>query len=376
MLVREIDTRIRRDVRRFVDFPFRLYRTSRLWSPPLRSGVRRALDPRRHPFYKHSEAAFFLAERGGRVVARVAALENRRYNDYTGKPAALFNWFDAEDDVEAARGVLDAAAAWARSRGLTILLGPKGMLRTDCPGILIEGFDHEAALGMTYNYDYYPGLLAAAGFVKEIDYLSGFLAEGYRLPERLAVLVDKIRERTGLRVHTFRSKRELRRWIPSLQKINNASFGHVWGFYPIDEDEARESGRQLLQIADPKLLNVVMKDGEIAGFLFVFRDISAALRTARGRLWPFGWIPIGWALKTSRRMSGNGVGLLPKYQGKGATALLYAEITKTLTAAKAVHCDIALALETNVKSLADMNAIGTTWYKRHRVYRRELTLER
>ncbi|MCX6561045.1 MAG: hypothetical protein NTZ26_11120 [Candidatus Aminicenantes bacterium] len=373
--VREIDTENRRDVRRFVDFPFELYHDSRLWSPPLRGDVRRALDRRRYPFYKRSEAAFFLAERDGRTRARIAVLLNRRYNDYTGKPAALFNWFDAEDDAEAARAVIDAAAAWARARGLTTLYGPKGMLRTDCPGILVEGFEYEAALGMTYNYDYYPRLLEGAGLVKEIDYLSGYLSQGYRLPDRLAALVDKIRERTGLRVHTFRSKRELKRWIPALQKINNEAFGHVWGFYPIDADEARTVGRQLLQVADPKLLNVVMKGDEIAGFLFVFRDISAALRATRGRIWPFGWIRIGWALKTSRRMSGNGVGLLPKFQGKGATALLYAEITRTLTAAKAVHCDIALALETNVKSLADMNAIGTTWSKRHRVYRRDLSPE-
>jgi GNAT superfamily N-acetyltransferase len=373
---REIDTGNQRDVRRFVDFPFDLYRTSRLWSPPLRGGVRRVLDRTRHSFYRHSEAAFFVAEDGGRVKARVAVLENRRYNAYTGKPAALFNWFDAENDVEAARAVLGAAAAWAKARGLTVLVGPKGMLRTDCPGILVEGFEHEAALGMNYNYDYYPRLLEAAGFVKEIDYLSGYLAKGYGLPARMAGLVEKIRERSGLRVHTFRSKRELKRWIPALQEINNVSFGHVWGFYPIDADEARESGRQLLQVADPKLLSVVLKGDEIAGFMFVFRDVSAALRKTRGRLWPFGWVRILWSLKTSRRLSGNGIGLLPRYQGKGATSLLYAEMSRTLTAVKAVHCDVALALETNVKSLADMNAIGTDWYKRHRVYRRALVPER
>jgi GNAT superfamily N-acetyltransferase len=372
IVLRTVDGESRRDVRRFVDFPFRLYRDCRLWSPPLRAGVRRALDRGRHPFYKHSEAAFFLAERDGRTVARVAALENRRYNAYAGKKAAFFNWFEAEDDAEAAGAVLGAAASWARARGLDVLLGPKGMLRTDCPGILVEGFQHEAALGMTYNFDYYPRLLEGAGFVKEIDYLSGFLSRGYRLPERMAALVERVRERSGLRVRTFRGKRELRRFVPALQRINNESFGHVWGFYPIDPDEARESGRQLLQIADPRLLKVVMKGDEIAGFLFVFRDVSAALRAVRGRLWPFGWMRVYGSLKTTRRMSGNGVGLLPKYQGKGATVLLYAEITDTLTRARAVHCDIALALETNVKSLADMNALGVTWHKRHRVYRRDL----
>ena len=371
--VREIDTRNRADLRRFVLFPYDLYKDSDKWSPPLVSAVKRTLDRRNFPYYRHSDAAFFLAEAAGRTRARIAVLMNRRYNAYSGKRAALFTDFDSVDDPDAASGVLDAAADWARARGLDVLYGPKGFLRTDCPGLLVEGFEHEAALGMTYNFDYYPRLIEAAGFVKEIDYLSGYLSQGYRLPERIAALAERVGGRSGLRVHTFRSKRELKRWIPALHAINNEAFGRVWGFYPIDADEARAIGRQLLQVADPRLLKVVMKGDEIAGFLFVFRDISSALRRARGRLFPFGWLPVLWAMKTSRRMSGNGVGLLPKYQGKGATTLLYAEITKTLLAARTIHCDIALAMESNVKSLADMNAMGVTWYKRHRVYRRDLS---
>ncbi len=374
--VREIDTRNRKDVRRFVGFPFELYANSDKWSPPLVSAAKRVLDRRRFPFYRHSDAAFFLAEANGRTRARIAVLENRRYNDYTGKKAAFFTMFDAVDDATAAGGVLDAAADWARNRGLDVLCGPKGFLRADCPGILVEGFEHEAALGMTYNFDYYPRLVESAGFEKEIDYLSGYLTQGFRLPERVARLVDTIKERYGFTVRTFRSKRELRSLIPALQRINNEAFTHVWGYYPIDEDEARMTGRQLLQVADPRLIKAVMKGDEIAGFLFVFRDISAALRRTRGRLFPLGWLPVWRALKTSRRMSGNGVGLLPKFQGKGATALLYAEITETLTSARAVHCDIALALETNVKSLADMNALGVVWHKRHRVYRKTLSSDR
>lgn len=375
-IIREIDTADRRDVGRFVGFPFDLYAADDKWSPPLRSGVRLTLDRRRHPFYRHSEAAFFMAEENGRTRARIAVLENRRYNEFNRTRAAFFTYFDSADDVEAARGILDAAAAWAARRGLNVLYGPKGFLRSDAPGTLVEGFEYEAALGMPYNYDYYPRLIEAAGFEKEIDYLSGYLSgqltRGFSLPGRMAGLVDRIRERSGFEVKTFRSKRQLRRFIPALQRINNEAFGGVWGFYPIDEAEARMIGRQLMTIADPRLIKVVMKDGEIAGFVFVFPDISSALRRVRGRLWPLGWIPVLHALRTTKRLSGNGVGLLPQYQGKGASTLLYAEIASTLKAAGAVHCDAAQAMETNVKSLGDMNMLGVVWSKRHRVYRRKL----
>jgi hypothetical protein len=371
--IREIETASRRDVRRFVDFQFDLYARSDRWSPPLRSAVRQSMDRRRFPFYRRSAAAFFLAERDGKVRARVAVLDNRPYNEHQAGQTAFFTLFDAADDEEAVRGILDAAGDWAARRGLTALVGPKGFLRSDAPGILVEGFDHEAALGMPYNYDYYPRLLEAAGFEKEVDYLSGYLSEGYRLPERLARITGRVRERSGLEVRALRRKRELRRWIPALQRVNNEAFTGVWGYYPIDEAEARLVGRRLLAIADPRLIKIVTKGDEIAGFLFIFPDVSAALRRTGGRLWPRGWFTVWRSLKTTRRFSGNGVGLLPQFQGSGASALLYAEITATLTGAGAIHCDIAQALESNVKSIADMDALGVVWHKRHRVYRRAVT---
>jgi hypothetical protein len=372
MKIRRVDVRNSRDVRRFIDFPFRLYARDGHWSPPLRSGVRRSMNPRSHPFYAHSAAAFFLAEGDGRTLARVAVLDNSRYNGHTGRNAAFFTYFDAVDDIGAARGVLDAAAAWAAERGRTILLGPKGFVRSDAPGLLVEGFEYEAALAMPYNFDYYPRLLESAGFVKEVDYLSGYLTKGYELPDRLVRLVGAIKERYGFQARALRSKRELRRWIPAFQKINNEAFTRVWGYYPIDEAEARMVARQLLTIADPKLLKIVTKGEDIAGFLFIFPDVSAALRKTKGRLFPLGWLTILRGLRTTTRMSGNGVGLLPQYQGKGASALLYAEIAATLTSAGATHCDVAQALESNVKSLGDMNMLGVVWHKRHRVYRRTI----
>jgi hypothetical protein len=330
------------------------------------------MNRRRYPYYRHSDADFFLAERDGEAVGRVAVLENRRYNDYHQARVAFFYYFDAVDDAEVAHGLFDAAARWAHARGLTRLMGPKGFLRSDAVGLLVEGFEHRAAMGMPYNHAYYPDLLEAAGFEKEVDYLSGYLKGHEDLSDRFYRLAEKIRARRGFWVKSFKNKRELRAWIPRIQQVNNEAFTDVWGYYPIDAAEAQMIARQLLTVADPNLMKVVMKDDEIAGFAFVYPDISEALKEVRGRLWPFGWMALLIARQRTRRMSGNGVGLLPKYQGLGASAVLYVELAKTLKAAKATHCDLAQAMETNVKSLGDMNALGVHWYKRHRVYRRAL----
>lgn len=373
MQIRELDTQKRGDVKQFVDFPYELYRTCEQWGPPLTSSIRLALDRRRHPFYRHSDAAFFLAEQEGRTLGRIAVLENRRYNAYNQSRAAFFYLFDSVDDIAVSNALFEAAADWARARELDTLLGPKGMLRSDAVGILIDGFEHPTAMSMPYNYPYYARLLETAGFVKEVDYMSGYMTRQNEFPERFNRMVDRIKERSGFWVKSFNHKRELQPWIPKIQQVNNEAFTEVWGYYPIDDAEVQMIGKQLLAVADPRLIKIVMQGEDIAGFAFIFPDIAEALRKTQGRLWPLGWIHILFALRNTQRLLANGVGLLPKYQGLGATTVLYTEFAKTLYASNAQFCEFAQVLESNIKSLGDMNALGVRWHKQYRIYRLALT---
>jgi GNAT superfamily N-acetyltransferase len=372
MGIRPLDTGRRRDVRAFIRFPLDLHRDSPRWAPPLAASVRLSMDRQRHPFYRHSDAAFFLAEDGGAPLGRLAVLENRRYNAHTGRRTAFFCWFDAVNDQAVADGLFAAAMEWAAGRGLTSVIGPKGFLRSDAPGILVEGFEHRPALGMPYNPAYYPGMVEAAGFTKEVDFLSGYLDRSSSLPERFRAVADRVARRRGYRIRTFRSRRELRAWVPRIQRINNEAFTDVWGYYPVDDAEAALIARQFAAIADPSLIKLLMKGDEVIGFCFVFPDVSDALKASDGRLWPFGWLRILRQRRNPRRLSANGVALLPEYQGLGGSAVLYAEMARTMLATDADHCDVAQALETNVRSLGDLNGLGVRWYKRHRVYRREI----
>ena len=361
------------EVKRFIDFPIDLYARCPQWVPPLASSVRTTLNRDKHPFYRHSEAEFFIAEDDrGELLGRIAVLANSHYNEYHDSRVAFFCYFDTVDDLHVAKRLFDAAQEWAGERGLETLMGPKGFLRSDGMGILIEGFEHRAAPGIPYTYVYYQDLVDALGFEKEIDYLSGYVEGDYDLPERFYQIAERVKERRGFWVKSFQSKRELRRWAPRIQRINNEAFTEVWGYYPLDDAETQMISKQLLTIADPRMLKVVMKNDEVAGFAFVYPDISAALRDTKGRLWPFGWIRLLREFKRTRRLSANGIGLLPKYQGVGANAVLYVELMKTLKAREFDFCDVAQVAENNQKSLGDMMAGGVQWYKRHRIYRRPI----
>lgn len=373
MRIQKVDTNHRGDVNEFVQLPFRLYEGSEQWVPPLVFTVKQALDRDKHPFYRHSDAAFFLAWDRGEVVGRIAVLDNRHYNEYHNSKAAFFHYFDVIDDLEAAQALFGAADAWAKQRDLDTLIGPKGLLRSDGMGILVEGFEYRAVFGIPYNAPYYVRLVEAAGFEKEVDYVSGYIEGDYELPERILQIAERVKERRGYWGKSFTSKRELREWIPRVQRINNEAFTDVWGYYPLDDAETEMIGDQLLTIADPRMIRLVMKGDEVAGFAFVFPDVSEALQAINGRLWPFGWIRLLWAHRFTKRLSANGLGLLPKYQGVGSNAVLYASLFRILEEREVEFADVAQIAETNLKSMGDMTALGIQWYKRHRIYRRAIS---
>jgi len=369
MRLYEIDTTQRRDVARFVRLPFGLYANNPQWVPPLLSEASKPLQRDKHPFYLHSDAAFFVAASGGETLGRIAVLEHRRYNRIRGKREAFFYLFDAIDDGQVSAMLFDAAFDWARKRGLVGIIGPKGFLQADSQGLLVEGFEHRPAVNIAYNHAYYDGLVKAAGLIKETDYHSGLITRQEGLPQRFWDVAAKVAERRGFTIKTFRDKDEMRAWIPHIGRIYNTAFMEHWEFCPVTEQELAVIGERMLAIARPELIKLVMCGDEVAGFVFAFPDISEGLQKARGRLWPLGWWHILRAFRTTKRVNFNGVGLLPAYQGLGANAVMYAELTRTLLEGDYTTGEAVQVEERNVKSLGDMKALGIRWHKVHRTYR-------
>lgn len=373
MFIRQLNPDSPADVRQFSRLPFDLYRNCPQWVPAVAGEVRRIFDRAHNPFYRHSEAAFFVAADAKQSLGRIAIIHNTRYTDYTGRKAAFFYFFDVVDDEAVSSSLFDAAFAWARGRGLDEVVGPKGMLRADGLGLLVEGFEHRAATGIPYNYPYYERLLAGAGFEKEVDYLSGHMQRGEQLAQRFYDAADRIRERRGFTIARFATKADLRSYVPAIGRIYNEAFINVPFYYPVDEGELALIAERLLSVADPKLIKLVMKGDDIAGFVLAYPDVSAALQRTRGQVWPFGWLHLLREFRRTEWLNLNGVGLLPQYQGVGANAILYVELAKSIAEfPQFQHADFAQVAETNLKSLGDVTAIGVHWYKRHRVFRRAL----
>ncbi|MEJ2013727.1 MAG: hypothetical protein P8X64_16080, partial [Anaerolineales bacterium] len=75
MQIAQLDEKSKQGIGEFLELPFRIYADCSQWVPPLAMNARRWFDRKRNPFYRHSEAAFFLARsNSGRPLGRLAVL--------------------------------------------------------------------------------------------------------------------------------------------------------------------------------------------------------------------------------------------------------------------------------------------------------------
>ncbi|MCP4140491.1 MAG: hypothetical protein GY755_09410 [Chloroflexi bacterium] len=374
MKIHQIDTTNKRDVRDFLTIPFLIYKDIPQWVPPFAGDARLVLDRNRAPFYQHSEAAFFIARQKNDLLGRICVMDNRRYNDFRGENTAFFYLFETVDDAGVADALFAAASQWARARRLNILLGPHGFTPMDGNGLLVKGFEHRPAFGQPYNPEYYVKLVEQQSFRMNRETVSGYLHSETPFDERIHRVAERVQKRRNLRVARYKKAKDLRALLPHLKELYNGSLGDAGANVPITDEEIASLGEQLIWIANPKLVKVVLKGEKPVGFVLAYPDISAAIQKTRGKLLPFGWIQALREKKKTDWLNFNGAGLLEKYRGSGGLAILFSEINKSAQeSGQFQHAEVVQIRTENENMLREMrNHFGIEFYKKHRVYEKNL----
>jgi GNAT superfamily N-acetyltransferase len=373
--IHPVDLSNKSQVNRFIQIPFRVNAGNPNWVPPIIMDVKTQLNKEKHPYYEHSDGEFFMAEQDGRDVGRLAVFENKPYNAYHGKKQAHFYFFESEQDLEITSALFERAFEWARARGLNQIVGPKGLGPLDGYGIQVEGFEHRQMMTMmNYNPPYYVTFMEELGFRKEVDFVSCYLnAQEFNMPERIHSIAARVQQRGTLRVHRFKSKQEMLRWAKKIGDAYNKSFVNNWEYYPLTEREIDFVVNNILTIAVPSLIKVIVHDEDVVGFLFGFPDVSAALQRSKGRLLPFGIVDLMLEMRRTDWIALNGTGILPEFQGRGGNALMYSEMEKTIKeSGRFLHADLTQVAESAVNMRRDLKNVGGHEYKNHRVYIRDL----
>lgn len=360
-------------IRLFKELPFRLYENNDFWVPPIPGEVERVMTPEKHPFYRHSEADFYIVQNDKEVLGRIAVLQNHHFCEYHQVNAGFFYYFESINDPEVSHLLFSAAEDWCQARGLDFIIGPKGLLRSQGVGLLVEGFDQLPAVGIPYHLPYYQALIEGYGFNKSHDHLSGYLDQ--HLDSKIHLIAEKVLLRGNFEVKGFSKPADILKWIPIVDEVQQKAFSDNPNFYPSSPEEFDLLAKNILALVDPKYIKIIMHNDELAGFLVAYPNINRSLQRCKGRLFPFGWLLLLNEKKHPTILDMNGAGLLPEYQGLGGNALLYSEIDKVINSTRIKRAEIVQVDERNLRSFSDMKKMGVVFTKTHRTYQKNITLK-
>jgi hypothetical protein len=240
-----------REIKNFIMFPWNLprARSHQNWVR-LIVGEKDSIDPKKNPFWAHVECQHFLAYRDSRIVGRISAILDHNYVQFQKEKVAYLGFFEAIDDLEVARALFDAAAAWAKARGMARIMGPMNPSPDHILGVLIDSFDIPPVVQMGYNPPYFPVLYEGCGFRKEKDLYC------YRMHTTSLPMSDKIRRVAELvqkkRKVSLRPIDMKKNFKAEVERIREVTAGlEDWGSF---RGRARVHGQRPALVADPRIV--------------------------------------------------------------------------------------------------------------------------
>jgi GNAT superfamily N-acetyltransferase len=361
----------RRDMDAFINLPWKIYKGSPYWVPPLKKEIGKLLDTSQHPFWQFSEQKLFIARRGSQVVGRIAGIIDRNFNIFHSTRSGAWGFFECVDDAEVSKALFEAVENWLSERGMKVIRGPLNPSTNYEVGLLVEGFDSVPSFMMPYNPPYYMNLVEAAGYRKEKDLLS-FVGhrDTYRPPDWMMRLLERFHRDGRITIRSLDQNR-VAEDMELTRKLYHECWAGNWGFVPMTEAEFAEMSDNLQRIGDPELLFFVYWDDEPVAVALTVPDINPLLKRLNGKMGLLGLVKILLYKKEVTGLRGLLFGVKEKFRAKGIPFVALDHALKTMLKANYTHIELGWNLEDN----EDINQLethfGASPSKRYRIYWKE-----
>ncbi|WP_313580908.1 GNAT family N-acetyltransferase [Chishuiella sp.] len=324
MSIRIKKVQSKHDLEAFIKFPMDLYKDNKNYVPPFINEEKETLDVSKNPVFKDAEAHYFIAEKDNKVVGRVAAIINWQEVNKQHKKKMRFGWFDMIDDIEVTKALLAKVEAIGKENNLEYIEGPVGFSNLEKAGMLTKGFDKLATMVGLYNDPYYPEHLEKLGFEKANEWVEFELDAPNELPEKVIKFNKIVRERYKLRELKFTKTSEIIPYVEDMFDLLDKTYSELDTYVPIADYQIEYYKKKYIPFINPDYVNcIVDENNKMVSFAITMPSYSKAMQKAKGKLLPFGWWHLLRASKKNDSAQFYLIGIDPKYQGKGVTALIF-----------------------------------------------------
>ncbi len=372
-MVKLIEVKNNRDLNRFIEFPYKLYRRHPYWVPPLRFDEKNTLKQSKNPSFEYCDARYWLAVEDGRILGRIAAILNKKSIEKWNRKYLRFGWFDTVNRFDVAEALLGAVEDWARQLDLTAVHGPLGFTDLDPEGLLIEGFEERGTLPMIYNYPYYPDLLEQLGYAKDVDWLQFEIPVPEAIGEKFTRMRDIVLSRNRLHLAEFKNRKDVLSYGERVFDALNQAYEKLYGVVELTDKQVQSYIKQYLGFVNKDFIKFLLNEKEeVVGFAIMLPRLTDALQKTNGRLFPFGFIHLLNALKHPKELVFYLIGVRPDYQNKGLDSVMLTELYRNCIKYGVHTVQSCGELEQNSNIITLMKNFSTRVNKRRRCYIKHL----
>lgn len=363
----------KKELKKFVLFPFSLYKDNKFWVPPIIKDEIANFDPKINPVFQNAEAQFFLAYKNNQIVGRVAAIINWFEVNQQQIKKMRFGWFDMIDDLEVSKILIEKVQEIGKEHQLEYMEGPIGFNNLDKTGVLIEGFEHIGTMITWYNHPYYKEHLEQLGFVKEKEYLENKFPFKNVDGVYFVRISNIIKRRFKLTALDFTKTKDILPYVDEMFEVFDKSYSKLSSYVPISEAQIAYFKKKYISFINPEYIKFVVDEhNKIVAFAIVMPSFSEALQKAKGRLFPFGIFYLLNARKNSKDVTFYLIGVHPEYQNKGVHAIIFEQYQKNFVKKGIVNCIRTPELEDNLAIKKIWENFNPTTHKRRRTYRKNI----
>ncbi|MFC2048702.1 N-acetyltransferase [Elusimicrobiota bacterium] len=366
--VRSFDVESKKDLEKFIKFPWQVYKGNKNWVPPLIMDIKAKFNPKTNPFFAHSQIQPFLAYKDDKIVGRIVGILNNNHNKTFNEKTGFFGFFEILEDYEAAKSLLDKASEWVKSQGMDTLRGPANFSSNDDWGLLIDNYETTPMLLMPYNPPYYKSFLEKYGFEKAKDVLAYEMSTEHVFPERILKIIEYAKKKQKISIRTIDMKKY---WdeVKILKKIYNDAWEQNWGFIPMTDEEFDHLAKELKTIVDPRFCFFVMHEDNPVGLSVCLPNANEALiKIKDGKLFPFGLLKLLYYIKKIKSGRLMILGVNKEFRNKGIEPMLFDVTMKAARAAGWEWGEMSWVLEDNVLMRNSIEKAGGKVYKTYRIF--------
>jgi hypothetical protein len=264
-------------------------------------------------------------------------------------------------------------------------MGPATYSTNSEIGMLVDGYEHPQMIMTPHARPYAKGFVESyGGFQKSMDLFCWYTsvdkmnpAKGGKIPEKLARVVEKIRQKHRFEVRLV-DMPHLKDDIEKVKVIYNQAWAKNWGFVPMGDEELDYLAAGIKDMIDPTIAMFVEVDGQPVAFGLPLPDVYEPLRKARCKPGEPSWLQLLrliWHWKIAGRIRKTRVwalGVLKEYRYAGVDALMYYEMLKAGMKRGYVASEMGWTLENNDSVNLIARMFDARAYKTYRVFEKPL----